>query len=83
MADQKWKDWRTIQSLLSDLDTTLQNVKIQIAALEQFKISVFDDPARKASLKLLVDLDPDWTMEMLQDLYAKYRAIGNWLETNG
>jgi hypothetical protein len=83
MADQKWTDWRELQSVLSNLDTATQNVKILVDHLETIKVAVLDNQARKDALKLLVDLDPDWSMAQLQALYVKYRAIGDWLESNG
>lgn len=82
MADEKaWADRATMISLFSNLNGCLENFKISAKEIEKFKNEVLDDPVRLAEMKKLIDEDPNWDLQKIQDKYNEFKAIYDYLKT--
>ena len=82
MADQQaWEDRKKFIDFFQRLQHHIEIFKKRFAEIEQFKIDVLDDPARKAEMKKLIDEDPDWTLTKIKDKYDELKSIRNFLET--
>lgn len=81
MATQTaWKDRKTMISLFQNLQGCLSNFKIFAKEAEKFKLEVLDDPERLTDMKKLIDEDPDWTLQDIQNKYNEFKTIYDYLQ---
>lgn len=81
MADIKaWEDRATMISLFQNLKGCVDNFIIYGKETEKFKNEVLDDPVRLAEMKKLIDEDPRWTLQDIQNKYNEFKAIYDYLK---
>lgn len=79
---QGWRDFRVITNRIDALKSEIKQILNGIARLQQDKIAVLDDAARKAEVKELVDRHPDYSIAGLTSDYTKLVALKAWIEAN-
>lgn len=80
--EQAWKDFDDIVNQISGIKQVIKNINTQIETLKGLKEEILDDPARKAELKKIIDIYPDYTITTLTAEYTKLMALKTWLESN-
>ncbi len=79
------ESWRTrdeIVNLLATMKNCLTYYKSTFVRLGEIKVTVLDDPVKKADLKLLFDQDPGLSMAQVTTEYLKALASYNWIVAN-
>lgn len=79
-TDQALADVKTIISINQGLSRLVANLKISFENLKEFKEEVLDDPERRAELKELIDVWPDWSMNKITTSHKEYKAIYDYLK---
>ena len=79
---QGWKDFDDIVNQISGIKQVIKNINTQIETLKGLKEEILDDPLRKAELKKIIDIYPDYTISTLTTEYNKLIALKAWLEQN-
>lgn len=79
---ESWANRAKLLAVLNSMDTYIQSIKTMFESLRQMKEEILDDPAKRADLKKIIDIDPDWTIESLQAKYIAFKAIYDWLRAN-
>ena len=79
---QGWKDFDDIVNQISGIKQVIKNINTQIETLKGLKEEILDDPQRKAELKKIIDIYPDYTIATLTAEYNKLMALKTWLEQN-
>lgn len=75
MATQEsWQTRDSVILLLRRLQDIANYHKTTFAALDAIKVSVLDDPTKKADLKTILDLDPTYPLTFFLSTYAKAKA---------
>ena len=80
MAEQRIHDYYRVLNQIRGCERVLNNFRQAFSGLEQTKQEIFDDPARKAALIELIELDGLVTIAELQAAYQKYKTADDWLE---
>lgn len=80
MADiQAWEDRKTIIILFHNLQSSLKEFKDYAEQAGKFKLEVLDNSERLAEMKKLIDEDPNWTLQDIQNKYNEYKTIYDYL----
>ncbi len=72
---ESWKTRDEILSALSILKNCLANYRITFTRLNQIKVTVLDDPIKKADLAKLFNEDPSLSMAQVTTEYSKAKTI--------
>ena len=80
---QSWDDFNLIKTKLNFIKTGMRTIVQEIADLQEDKINILDDPTRKAELKKIVDIHPNYSITSLTNEYNTLIALKTWWETNG
>ncbi len=79
---ESWKTRDEILSALSILKNCLANYRITFTRLNQIKVTVLDDPIKKADLAKLFNEDPSLSTAQVTTEYSKAKTIYDWLASN-
>lgn len=80
---QGWKDFYDITNQIFGIKDVIKNVDSQIETLKGLKEEILNNPQRKAELKVVVDIYPDYTITSLGAECDKLIVLKTWLEDNG
>lgn len=80
---EAWRDRAVIIGMFGSLSDTIRNYLAQCQSLEQEKVAILDDPARKAEVTKLFNEDPDWPMAEVQAKYVEYKDLYTYLKGLG
>lgn len=80
---QKWNDFGTLTNTIEGLKMNIQHVYNVIGQIETLEEKVLNDPERKAEVKKLIDLHPDWTVSDIAGFLVKIKNLAIHLELNG
>lgn len=86
MSDIQKQAWRDFNGFIKHVDEAVSqaaHVHKLITHVEQSKAEILDDPPRKAALKKLVDLHPDYDLTTIVTKITKLSTLKTWLEDNG
>jgi len=62
---------------------SIEDVARWAGNLQAIKTEIFDDTDRKAELKKIVDIHPDYTITGVVATYQKLQTLKTYLEDNG
>ena len=80
MADERaWIDRYTMISLFQNLQSCIDNYIIYAKEANKFKTEVLDDPERVAEMKKLINEDPNWDIQDIQNKYNEFKTIYEYL----
>lgn len=80
---QGWKDFDAFVGLIGSTDSAIQNLFSNIVSLGNKKVEIMDNPARKAEIKKIIDLHPDYDLDDITAKLTKLEALKNYLIDNG
>lgn len=83
LKKQAFNDFNSFFNRVDHIGDEINSVYVNITAIENMKTDILDDPARKAALKKLVDLHPDYDLADLATKINKLSTLKAWLEDNG
>lgn len=78
-----WSDFNKILSELTGSQQHVQDLYRVISVLKVSKEAIWGDAERKANLKEIVDVHPDYSITSLGTQYNKLITLKTWLEDNG
>lgn len=80
---QSWQDFKRIVGEFDRIQESIEDVSRWAGSLQSIKTEIFDDTDRKAELKKIVDIHPDYTITGIVATYQKLQALKTYLEDNG
>ena len=84
MANQlAWQDFNRVTREFDRIQESIEDVSRWAGNLQAIKTEIFDDTDRKAELKKIIDIHPDYTIEDIVTTYQKLRTLKTYLEDNG
>jgi len=80
---QAFEDLNSFFNRVNHVEQELNSIYVNIGAIERMKQEILDDPERKAALKKLIDLHPDYDLADIAKKITKLSTLKTWLEDNG
>ncbi len=79
---QAWKDYAQIVGMIEQSESAVIQLANYIKRLNNDKVAIFDNAARKAELKKIIDIHPDHTIMNLADRFTKLKDLLTHMESN-
>jgi len=84
MANQlAWNDFNRVIREFNRIQESIEDVSRWAGNLQAIKTEIFDDTDRKAELKKIIDIHPDYTISGVVATYQKLQTLKTYLEDNG
>jgi len=84
MSDrQAWQDFQLFVVHLYRSGNEILRFYSTLLQIERQKIEIMDNPQRKAHLKQIVDIHPDYSVDEVAEKYVKLMKLKTFLESNG
>jgi len=84
MANQlAWNDFNRVIREFNRIQESIEDVSRWTGNLQAIKTEIFDDTDRKAELKKIIDIHPDYTITGVVATYQKLQTLKTYLEDNG
>ena len=80
---QSWQDFNRIIREFNRIQESIEDVSRWAGNLRAIKTGIFDDTERKAELKKIIDIHPDYTITGVVATYQKLQTLKTYLEDNG
>lgn len=80
---QSWLDFNRVLKEFNRIQESIEDVLRWAGNLEAIKTDIFDDTERKAELKKIIDIHPDYTITGVVATYQKLQALKTYLIDNG
>ena len=80
---QSWQDFNRVIGEFARIQESIKDISRWIGNLEAVKTEIFDDADRKAELKKIIDIHPDYTITGVVAMYQKLQALKTYLIDNG
>ena len=80
------KAFEDFARIIGNGNRLFSDIKAVARAIDEFKLikeEIIDDSTRKAEVKKIIDLHPDYTIAKITNGYNKLIALKSWLENNG
>jgi len=81
--EQSWQDFNRVIREFNRIQESIEDVARWAGNLQAIKTEIFDDTDRKAELKKIVDIHPDYTITGVVATYQKLQTLKTYLEDNG
>lgn len=78
-----WADFGSFVGKLNRIKSDVSAIARDIENLAELKTEILDDSDRKAELKKIIDVHPDYSIVSLGSDYPKLITLKNYLEDNG
>ena len=79
---QKWDDFNVLTNKIEGVQDNIQHVFNVIAQINDLEIEILNDPERKAEVKKLIDLHPEWAVTDITSYLTKLKNLAAYLEIN-
>ena len=80
---QSWLDFKRVIKEFARIQESIEDVSRWAGNLQAVKTEIFDDVERKAELKKIIDIHPDYTITGVVATYQKLQTLKTYLIDNG